>query len=207
MNYLFIGAHPDDIEISAMGYLIKLLNKGHNIFMLVISLPSDENERIIRLEEQNKVYEYLSKNYSNFNYDTYRYTDGKLLNELLSIKNIIENYIKNNNCEVVITHFGKDTHLDHETVSKAVDIAARKISIINFESPNVFDFIPNFFVPLTKEELETKIKLMKLHNSQNIKNENFYLKKIEANAIFRGQSVYEEYAEAFYIKRYKENNL
>jgi LmbE family N-acetylglucosaminyl deacetylase len=205
LNYLFIGAHPDDIEISAMGFLIKLLeNKANKVFMSVIALPKDEEIKSIRISEQFKVSSYLGIKYTNFRFLAYsNFYDGNLHNSLIELKNYIEEIITTYQIESIITHYGKDTHLDHEFLSKACDIAGRKISVINFESPNVYDFIPTFFVPLTNEELSTKIDLMKFHSSQNKRNNNFYLDKIQATAIFRGQAVYETFAEAFYIKRLK----
>lgn len=206
MNYLFVGAHPDDIEISAMGLLIKLLEKKHQVCMVISSLPKDTYN--IRKEEQNKVNSFLASKFANFvNLGFLEFQDSKLYYDTLEIKDELEKIISSYKIDIVVTHFGKDTHLDHESVSKAADIAGRKISVINFESPNNYEFIPNFFVPLTQEEIDMKIKLMTFHESQNIKNNNFYLDKIKANGIFRGQAVYEPYAEAFFIKRLKSTGL
>ena len=203
MNYLFIGAHCDDIEISSIGYLLKLLKDGHSVFMIVCTLPYIKKEAEIRKKEQGKVVEELSK-YKNFKFEFFHFIDGELYDHFLELKNTIESFINKNNIQKVVTHFNNDTHPDHETLSKAVDCAARKISIINFESPNVFGFIPNYFIELSKEDIKEKINLMKLHRSQNVKNNNFYIDKIKSNAMFRGQSVYCDYAEAFFIKRVKE---
>ncbi len=38
MNILAIGAHPDDIEIGCGGTLIKYSKKGHNIFLMILTL-------------------------------------------------------------------------------------------------------------------------------------------------------------------------
>lgn len=164
MNYLFIGAHCDDIEISSMGYLLKLLKGDHNVFMVVCTLPSDSLQADIRKKEQEKVIKVLSK-YKNFHFEFFKFIDGRLYDQFLTLKDTIESFINNNKIEKVVTHFNNDTHPDHETLSKAVDCAARKISIINFESPNVFGFIPNYFIELSKEDIKEKINLMKLHRS------------------------------------------
>ena len=37
MNILAIGAHPDDIEFGCGGALIKFAEKGHNVFLLVLT--------------------------------------------------------------------------------------------------------------------------------------------------------------------------
>jgi LmbE family N-acetylglucosaminyl deacetylase len=54
VNILAIGPHPDDIEIGCAGTLIKYAQKGHNIFLLLISKGQMGGEGKIRYKEQMK---------------------------------------------------------------------------------------------------------------------------------------------------------
>ena len=44
MNILAIGPHPDDIEIGCGGTLIKYSQKGHNVFLLIITKGEKEED-------------------------------------------------------------------------------------------------------------------------------------------------------------------
>jgi len=37
MNILAIGPHPDDIEVGCAGTLIKYAQRGHKVFLLIIT--------------------------------------------------------------------------------------------------------------------------------------------------------------------------
>lgn len=197
MNILFIGAHPDDIELSAGGYLLNSLKNGHSCFAMVFSGLYHE----IRRYEINNSFSYLEMKFPNFSERVYNFPDTELYKYEDEIKNIIEKNILNYDIDRCVTHFFKDTHRDHRSISQASIDAARKISIICYESPNVYEFEPNYYIKLDEETLNEKIKLMSYHKSQNDKNDNFYLKKIKAAAEFRGLSVYTKYAEAYHIIR------
>lgn len=208
-RYLFVGAHPDDIEISAMGFLLNRLENGDECYALVLTAKTEE-----RFNEQHKVFDYIASKYNTsdktlFHFklfiENFVFKDGELHKSKLEILHYVEEFIEQNKIDVVVTHFPKDTHRDHRAVSSAVTDAARKVSLLYFESPNVFNFVPNFFVALTKDELEEKYKIMSFHHSQNIKNNNFYLDKIKATAIFRGLSIYEYASEGFVAVRYHFN--
>lgn len=203
--YLFVGAHPDDIEISAGGFLLNRLRRGHPCHMLVLGCDREE-----RIEEQRKVFTQLKEEFNDFDqtiftYDLCNYSDGDLDGMKLEIIEVVEGLIERRGFKVVVTHFPEDTHRDHRAVSSAVTDAARKISLLYFESPNVFNFIPNFFISLSEEELDEKVQLMSYHITQNRYNKNFYLDKIRATGIFRGQAVYSDAAEGFYAARYHIN--
>lgn len=202
-NYLFISAHFDDIEVCAMGTLLKLLETNNNIYFMVMSRQRDDTVYNIRRQEQENVIKQLVVYKNLFYLDEVKYYDGLLMNHTLDMRDIIEKVMAKYFIDTVFCTFEFDTHPDHVAVSKAVDMAARQKSVIQYETPNAFNFIPNYFVPLSNEDVTLKIRLMKIHRSQNDKNNNFYLDKIRATAIFRGQAIYEQFAEAFFIKRLK----
>ncbi|MBW1707510.1 MAG: PIG-L family deacetylase, partial [Deltaproteobacteria bacterium] len=52
MNILAIGPHPDDIEIGCGGTLIKYAQKGHSVFMLIITRGEMGGEAEVRHREQ-----------------------------------------------------------------------------------------------------------------------------------------------------------
>ena len=58
MNILAIGAHPDDIEIGCAGTLIKYVDRGHNVFLLIMTGGGEggaEPTRTLEQEDSNKI--------------------------------------------------------------------------------------------------------------------------------------------------------
>jgi LmbE family N-acetylglucosaminyl deacetylase len=94
-----------------------------------------------------------------------------------------------------------DTNPDHCALKISNEQAGRGISTFEFETPNAYNFVPSYFVSLTEEEVELKLEMMRCHSSQNEKNSDFYLKKIKSTAEFRGLSIYEDFAEAYFPVR------
>ena len=207
-KYLFTGAHFDDVEISTMGTMVKLLeNRNNMIYFTVVSRQETDWEYAKRRVEQFNVLKFLN-GFENFEYidnaivaTEKSLVDGKLTHRVLEIRDLVESIVETKGIDIVFTTYTHDTHPDHVALSNAVDMAARKISIVQYETPNAFDFIPNFYTVLDEFEITKKIELLACHVSQNEKNENFYLNKVKATAVFRGQAVFAAYAEAFYVKR------
>jgi len=52
MNILAIGAHPDDIEFGCGGTLSKYSEKGHKVYMLVLSKGDKGGDSDVRQKEQ-----------------------------------------------------------------------------------------------------------------------------------------------------------
>ena len=59
MNILAIGAHPDDIEFGCGGTLAKYAQKGHSIYMLVLTDGSYGADPDVRKKEQEESARYL----------------------------------------------------------------------------------------------------------------------------------------------------
>jgi len=52
VNILAIGAHPDDIEFGCGGTLIKYTQKGHRLFLLVMTKGGSGAQTSTRVQEQ-----------------------------------------------------------------------------------------------------------------------------------------------------------
>lgn len=196
--HLFIGSHPDDLEISCMGYIIKLLKAKQRIFLYICSYGDN-----IRLKEQLKSFEELKK-IGDFEFLIDKFEIRAFTENFSKIRSNLEKIISENNIHFVYAPYIYDTHIDHRTVSQAATDASRKISIIYYESPTSYNVEPNYFVIMDKEILDKKVELFKIHKSQYTKpNSNYFYNKIISTADFRGVSVYEEFAEAYIIGKMK----
>lgn len=139
---MFIGAHPDDIELSCAGLIVNLKNKQKDIFCLITSWGNYGGNVEQRIVEQDKSFTALGiKRHENLNWqDTKISIDGE------NIKTI-EEIISRENPDLIFTHWPEDTHQDHRNVAEMVkSICYRKNkNLIYFDSNSSLNFTPNYF--------------------------------------------------------------
>lgn len=196
-NFLFLIAHPDDEAISCAGLMSKLLKQKKNVFLIVAT----HGGTLRSYEMQDAVYvleDYCDHKLARFEH--WSYEDTRVQNEQLSLKDKLERFIKEYHIEVSFSHC-MDTNPDHCALKVSNEQAGRSISTFEFETPNAYNFIPSYFVSLNEDEVNLKLLMMRCHSSQNEKNSDFYLKKIKSTAEFRGLSIYEDFAEAYFPVR------
>ena len=196
--HLFIGSHPDDLEISCMGYIVKLLKEKQKIYLYICS-DGDKT----RYDEQIASFKELKK-IGDFKFQIDKFKIRTFEENFTAIRNRLEEIIRINNIHYVYAPYVMDTHIDHRTLAQAAIDASRKISLIFYESPSSYDLEPNYFAILNQEILDIKVKLFKIHRSQYTKsNSNYFYNKIISTADFRGISIYEKYAEAYKVAKLK----
>ena len=195
MNILAIGAHPDDIEFGCGGTLAKYSQKGHNIYMLVLTDGSYGGEAEVRKKEQEESARYLRVKelfWGNIK-DT----------ELLESRRLIvaiEEIVNKVRPDIVFANYPEDVHQDHRAASKAAVSATRYIKeVLFFEVPTTCGFDPDIFVDI-EEVLGYKLRLLRLHSSQvnKVKVADLtILQSAQSCANFRGYQGRVKYAEGF----------
>ena len=144
---LAIGAHPDDIEISCLGYLLKEnKEKKSKISVLIVSNGSlnDSTSGAIRIKESEKALKCIKN--LNLNYINKK---GIKITEYEKISNKIRKLILNINPNEVLVHDPNDTNQEHKLVYNIVKTATRKLNInlIRYRSiSSTNDFKANLFV-------------------------------------------------------------
>ncbi len=164
MNILAIGAHPDDIEFGCGGTLSKYSEKGHKVYMLVLSKGDKGGDSETRQEEQKNSTRILGAETLYFgNYkDTEIVQSQKLITE-------IEDFLKEIKPGFIFVHYHDDTHQDHRNLSNSTISATRYIqNVLFYEGPTTQNFTPNVFVNITSA-LDKKIKCLEAHVSQGSK--------------------------------------
>ena len=200
---LFIGAHPDDVELGCGGTIIRHIEKGDNVFILILSKGENgqNGRRINRINESIKGL--CSVGVKKSNIKILNFSDTNFSKEKDAIFQEIENLCKLKKIDRVYTHTNKESHQDHVTIHEETLRAARNISDILVYESNAYTspyFSPNFFIIISKI-INQKINLIKNHCSQSGK-EYIKIKNIKALAKVRGhQSRMGEYAEGFEVIR------
>ena len=199
VNILAIGAHPDDIEFGCGGALIKYTQKGHRLFLLVMTGGGLGGSPSVRTHEQEASGKILGteKIYWGGYKDTHLVVNIELINK-------IEAVIAEVKPDFIFCNFPDDTHQDHRHLAQAIMSATRYIrNVLFFEGPTTQNFNPQVFVDIS-DTLDRKIEALKAHHSQVMKTNIEDLSIIEvarSSANFRGIQGRVKYAEAFHALR------
>lgn len=204
---LIIGAHPDDEVLGCGGSMFRLKEMGYELYVMIITKAYTPDwtreylEWVIRA--QKKVDKYIGvKKRFNFPYPTVMLNNiphGDLTKE---IKKVIDKVKP----DLIFTHHA-DLNLDHEIVSHCTLAACRppnKYKILAYEVPSSTElsphpFVPNFYISLSKNHIEKKIKAYELY-SYEIKPSRSK-RKVRTLATKRGDDIVLNYAEAFKLIR------
>ncbi len=164
MNILAIGSHPDDIEFGCGGALIKYADKGHNIYLLVLTEGESGAVESVRRKEQEKSAKIIRA--KRLFWGNYRDTEIPINQELIQS---IEDIVKKIRPAFIFVHYFDDTHQDHRHISTCTITATRYTrNVMFYEGPTTQNFSPTVFVNIDAE-LERKLKLLKTHSSQVMK--------------------------------------
>ena len=139
-SILAIGAHPDDIEIGCGGTLVKLIEKGHPVHILVLS-SGERGNNSNRYEEALQSANHLG---ASITVETLK--DTAIPSGTPTIQ-LIEKAIDKHQPQIVYSHSIHDNHQDHRSTHKATIIAARQIPfLLNYHSPScTTDFTAKHF--------------------------------------------------------------
>ncbi len=195
MNILAIGAHPDDIEYGCAGTLIKYAERGHHIFLMVLTSGQEGGSTEIRQQEQEAAAEIMKV--QKVFWGDYHDTQLPLNKELIEK---IEEVLGEVKPDLILVNYGDDTHQDHRILTQATMSATRYVrNVLFFEVPTTQNFNPQVFVDIS-DTLERKFKVLEAHASQVMKTniEDMYIIELaRANATFRGIQGRVKFAEAF----------
>ncbi len=195
MNILAVGAHPDDIEFGCGGTLIKYAEKGHDVFLLVLTRGNVGGDPRVRTREQEEAVRFMKAR--KVFWGDFADTEIPLNNELIAV---IENAVNETNPHMVFFNYIDDVHQDHRTAAQATVSATRYLKeVLYYEVPTTQNFEPDVFVNIT-DVLDKKLDLLKLHASQVDKTRVENLTIVESArscANFRGFQGRVKYAEGF----------
>jgi len=195
MKVLALGCHPDDIEYGCAGTLYKLVQAGHQVYLMILTEGTMGGQGHIRRHEQMRAAEFLGAErvYWGDYEDTKLPLDQPLIRKLEDVLDEIKP-------SFIFVHAAHDTHQDHRNLSRATVSATRYIpNVLFYEGPTTTDFTPTVFVDIA-DVLEKKLDLLRVHESQVMKINVADLTIIDgaiSSAMFRGIQGRVKYAEGF----------
>lgn len=188
MNVFVIAAHPDDELLGVGATVARHVEEGDAVYALI--LGEGQTSRFGHREDAGKeilkeLHEDTLKAAAEVGFkDVFfaDFPDNRFDHvDLLDIVKTIERYVENYQPEVIYTHHGGDMNIDHQRTFQAVLTATRPMEdcpvkeIYAFETVSSTEwnfaygdqqFKPNYFVRVTKEQFEKKLRGMEAYRSE-----------------------------------------
>jgi|CXWL01.1.fsa_nt_gi LmbE family N-acetylglucosaminyl deacetylase len=197
LRVLAIGAHPDDLEIAAGATLARVIDRGHELFGLIMTHGAQGGNAGVRPEEARAGGKFLG--FSQLKIMDFK--DTCLAEQTNEMVQAIEKLIREVEPDIILTHSIHDVHQDHQAVHEATLRAGRtQNTILCYESPSVTaEFLPTFYVGVS-DYVQIKIESVRMHWDQRGKS---YMKEeqIRGKLAFRGGQAKVGYAEGFEVVR------
>ena len=167
---LFIGPHPDDVFISAAGFILK--NATQYKFDIVCMCGHGLSDTYkVRIEEEKKAWNQITKlsgasielSFCEIGADTQLF---KVKDQLIRF---IEDRVRQTSYKYIFAPYFQDTHQDHQTVAEAVLAASRyQNNIIFYETPSSISFHPTLFVEIKESVVNNKIVTVAQYQSVSL---------------------------------------
>ncbi len=215
MNILAIGCHPDDIEVSCAGTLVKYKKQGHHVVVCHVAngnmghaIIAPEPLRTMRREEAKNAGMLAAIEVVTCDINDLIIYDNK------EQRDSIIDVIRFAKPDVIITHSPTDYMPDHTAVSKLVFDASFAASVPHYGSGDAarvtplyymdtlagLNFIPTEYVDIS-DEIDLKLEMLECHESQMkwMRDHDHidFGEFVKTCARFRGLQCGVQYAEAF----------
>jgi len=199
-NLLFIGPHPDDVEMGCGGTMLKY-HQSTKMTYVILSPCLDEPRNKNILKEAKKAVGCLGLSTENM---IIKNLSRRTFHEQRKeIRDILISAGDKYKPDMVFCPSFNDIHQDHSVAAEETLRIFRNVGVLAYENPrSSINFKPNLYVELSEEILENKIKAFMCYKSQAGK---YFVKPevIRSFARMRGTQFGVNYAEAFEVLRMK----
>ncbi len=203
---LAVGAHPDDVELGCAGTLLRFMEQGAEVDIVVARDDNAPKPSVWRDRETMQKEYKASEKLLGIKFKMLECAidwDGRpMLERDSTMVRQMDEVIQKKKYDLVITHSPGDHHQDHENTYHIVNSALRRwkgefwlMESGPYSNKNA-EFKPNVFVDITPY-IDKKIELINCYDSYF--NETL-LHNIKGLAAYRGQMTQSKYAEAFECK-------
>ena len=197
-SLLFMGAHPDDIELGCGAFISGMVGIA-DIHCMTFS-DNQKNPDLSHLvgEHYDSMHELgLSDDQIELGqFETRRFPDVRqeILEKMLALRRKVQP-------EIVFVHTAQDIHQDHQTVTQEATRAFRGTTVLGFDVlRSSYGFFPNFLAEVSEQSVERKIAAL---NKYSTYANRYYFSPeiIRATAIRHGALAERPFAEGFDIIR------
>ena len=155
---LFLGAHPDDIELGC-GALLHHIVKQTDVLCVTLS-DNQSNPDLKNVQDEH----YKSMAVLGVSKDKIIFGPFKTRVFPNARQDILEYFLKLRrefNPDLIFTHSKQDVHQDHNTMTDESLRAFRGITVLGFDVVrSSYGFFPHFLVAVTEEDVHKKIEAL-----------------------------------------------
>tara|TARA_B100000941_G_C28457656_1_gene528885 strand:- start:45 stop:716 length:672 start_codon:yes stop_codon:yes gene_type:complete len=216
---LILSPHADDEILGCGGFISKYSKKNFQINVLILTNANKGAPEIYSHKEIQKIRNEAKKANDSIGTKKLFFENLPALNlgnyPIYKITNIINKYLNDINPEIILIPSSNDIHDDHKIIFKAAKVSMRfnkkkKLKkILSYEvlsetewNENEKPFSPNYFVNLSKSDINNKVKAFLKYKSQVKKFPHPRSKEGIINlSKVRGSNVFMNYAEAFKVEK------
>jgi len=195
---LFLGAHPDDIEIGC-GALLHHIVKKTNVLCVTLSdnqknpdLKQVKSEHLRSMEILGVAEEKVI--FGPFQTRVFPNARQEILEYFLMLR-------KDFKPDLILTHSKQDVHQDHNTMTEEALRAFRGITVLGFDVVrSSYGFFPHFLAEVSEEDVNKKIEA--LSEYETYKDRYYFNSDLTRSIMLRHGALAEvPYAEGFDILR------
>tara|TARA_B100001750_G_scaffold231299_1_gene229329 strand:- start:378 stop:1043 length:666 start_codon:yes stop_codon:yes gene_type:complete len=206
---LFLGAHPDDIEIGCGGTILSILSDKKtipNLEVIWVIFSGDKERKKESIISSNEFLKNIKSTVLTFDFKDsfFPYYGSQIKQAFNQIKQTV-------NPQIIFTHYKKDLHQDHRLINELTYNTFRKNLILEYEIPKYDGDIgnPNVYLPLSTKKIQKKNKIIINSFKSQIKKHWFNIDTFNAIAQIRGIESKSKsgYAEAFFCRKLIINNI
>ncbi len=197
---IYVGSHPDDIELGCGGTLAHFADKKYNNVCVVLSNGEKGGDPKLRVKETTKALKYLGA--SKIYFGNFKDTEITHGHEVILF---LEDIAKRHKPDYAFIPSLNEIHQDHRNTALACYPAFRGIpKILSYEAPTTTQFFsPTYFIN-TEKYFEMKKKAINFHKTQKARSYTQYEAMLSL-ASYRGIQIYRKIAEAFEVFRFLED--
>ncbi len=195
---LFVGAHPDDIELGCGAFIHHIL-KDTEVLCVTLS-DNQKNPELQNLPEEHfRSMEILGVPRQSVvlgQFETRKFPQARqeILEYLISLN-------RQYHPDVVFVHTRSDIHQDHATITEEALRAFRGTTLLGFDClRSSYGFFPHFLVEVNEEDVECKLSALAAYQTYSSR---YYFDPtiLRATLIRHGALAERKYAEGFDILR------
>ena len=200
-SILVFGAHPDDLEIGMGGTIAKLSAMGHEVQLIIATLPNFVKSDT---KEGRKTESVLSAKVMGCKPPVFLDLSPEEMIFGRKFISLIDSLVTKYKPDSVFTQWYGDSHQDHQILTKSVISACRdQNNLFMYETTipggiTENSFRPQLFVDIS-DTLDTKKNALECFESQFVRCGEIWIPAIIGRCSYRGYQINSKYAEAFEV--------